>query len=317
MEIGVVWRSLLAWSVVSYGLGYDVTDLKYVAQQLLEYPRFRIFWAALLYRPLITIFAVIGIAVLLDRWARPHGDSRAGMMILGFLVAYVGVGMFQSAHVHFRYVAHADVFFMPLAALGMIFIGDRLLGIAGSPSASRTGPSGWSLAEIALVVALVVVILNPARAMLSVNRDYVANGRVEALMRLGRYPDFKSPSDYIQANRRPGDQILVLEPREYYNYLGPIDGWIQSSGFESQTVMWEGRPHDRYIGTPVLQTISEVQSSIRSNGGRTWIPFNSRILLTSRHWVDDEIAEFLETNLNRRQMTAGDQTTVVLLFSDD
>jgi len=305
---------LCLWMIYSFWLGYTSTDWKSVAQLLFEYPRFRLVWAQPIYRPLMSVAALVGLVVLFDRWARPNGDKSAGMLILGLLCCYGLVGVFASPYSHFRYVVHADIFFVPLVATGMLAIAESFLRLTRSRSREALGADHKGIQRGAILFALFIVMVVPIRAMLSVDREYVADSWLETAMRLGRYSDFKTPSEYIVANRQPGDQILTLEPREYYNYLGSIDGWIQSRMFEPQAVWWNGEPHDRYLGVPILQSIGEVTSVINSHEGRTWLPFNSRILSTNRRGVDDEIAEFLKANMYRRKIVAADETTVVLLF---
>lgn len=308
--------ALALWMLVSIWLGYSVADLKFVIKQLFEYPRFRLFWAYPLYRPLMTVAAVVGFVILFDRWARERGDSSSGMLILGLLCTYCTVGMFATDYSHFRYVMHADMFFIPIVAAGMLAITDYVVRLSRSRLNLNKGTANRDIPSMTVVIVLFIVVANPLRAVLAVDREYVLDSWLENAMRLGSYPDYKTTSEYILANRQEGDQILTLEPREYYNYVGPINGWIQSRNFESQAAWWGGKPHDRYIGAPILQTLDEVTSVIDTHIGRTWLPFNSRILTTDRRSVDDEIASYLEANMFRRAMVGADDSTIVLLFED-
>jgi hypothetical protein len=314
--VALVIAVLALWMLCSFWLGYSTADLTFVIKQLFEYPRFRLFWAYVLYRPLMAVAAGVGLVIIFDRWARERSDTSSGMLILGLLCTYCTVGMFATNYSHFRYVVHADVFFMPIVAVGMLTIADYVMRLLRSRAQVKTGAAHREISHLVVVILLFVVVANPLRAVMAVDREYVLDGWLENAMRLGSHPDFKTPSEYILVNRKEGDQILTLEPREYYNYLGPIDGWIQSRNFDSQAAWWGGKPHDRYIGAPILQTLAEVTSVIDTNSGRTWLPFNSRILKTDRRSIDDEIASFLEANLSRTAMVAADESTIVLLFED-
>ena len=295
----------LYWLVHLPIFGYGVEDAKFVIRDLFDYPRFSMTMAYPINRPLMSLFALIGAAVLFDRCARPVPDRRSLFLLLTFTLSYFGTGVFAYTYSHFRYVQHADVFFMVIAAVGVLGVLSRLLGAMSARPA------------IAMVstVLLTLVIVNPVRAVLAVTRDYSADSRLERWMNIGGYPDYKTTSAYIIEHREAGDQVLVLEPREYYAYLGKIDGWVRSGHFAVQVVYWDGVPHDKYIGAPLIQDVEALRRTIETHSGRTWLPFDSRLLESGpSRGVNEEIVEYLRANRHRQVMTGRDGARIVYLF---
>jgi hypothetical protein len=301
------------WLLTAYMQGHG--SLGEIASNLFEYPRLRIVAAYPVNRPLVTVVAAIGFLIAFDKCARPEPDRKYLFLILVAVISYLPVGMFETRFSYFRYVLHTDVFYFTLAGIGLLetvtWIRKQTYRL---PSAvNRTTGSNGLTFVFSLLLTLVLV--NPVRASLAVSRDYLADSPLERWMDLGNYPDFKGVSEYISANARADDQILVFEPREYYNYLGKVDAWIRSSNFGIQVVDRGGSLYDSYITIPLIHTRQELEEFIQKHPGRTWIPFNNRLLEPGASAsVEAPISEFLQEHADRQVMTAQDGTTFVYLF---
>ena len=307
--------ALAFWVVSLWFMGITVDDAKYVIKSLFEFPRFRMVMAYPQYRPVMCLAALAGAGVIFDRIARPDPDRRSIMLAGLFAVSYLTVGLFDSTYSHFRYVLHADVFFMALAGLGISQFARATESWRRSRKDDSPMSEGATVPYIVTSALLILLAVNPVRAVFAVSRDYVVNGPIANSMDLGSWPDFKTTSEFISRNLRPTDRILVLNPREFYNYLGRIDGWIRSTDYYVQTFERSGRPHDKYIDVPLILTVEELKAAIADAPGRTWLPFSRNIFGYEKFGgVEPQIAEFLKDSASREVMVGRDGSMVVYLF---
>ena len=228
---------------------------------LVDYPNFRLFWSFALERPELIVPLALGTLWGLDRVARDVPDPTALFLVGGFWLVLFMNGILETKFEFFRYNLHLDVFFLILATVGILEIPALLARLGWHVPGILDGERG-SLVTGAIATIILIVGVNPLAAVLTSSRDYRETDYVFRAFGLDVYPDFATPSAFVRDRMDPDDQIFVLDPREYWNYIGRVDFWIYSDNYQSQTFISDGQDFDRYLGIPVLHDEAGVRSAI-------------------------------------------------------
>lgn len=311
------WLAALAVITISSAAEIPMAGqgLRKLVRALVDYPNFRLFWSYLIERPLLSIPIVIGTLWGLDKIARDRTDATALFLVGGFWLVLFANGILETKFEFFRYNLHVDPFFLMLVVVGLFAIPDLMskldISIAGGLAHFE------KTRRYTVAVTLIAVLgVNPAAAVLTSARDYSEQSFPYPLLGLASYDDFKTTAAYVSAHREPGDIILVLDPREFWNYIGEVDYWIRSVNFESQTYLQQGRARDLYVGIPVLHDVDDVRAAIAGREGKSaWILF-SRARVARTPSLSPELRTFL-LNLEDRSVYEGrDRQTVVIQVTD-
>ncbi len=206
---------------------------------------------------------------------------------------------------------HLEFFFLILATVGILEI-PALLGRLGWRVPGILDGERGSLVTGAIATIILIMSVNPSAAVLTSSRDYRETGYVFRAFELDVYPDFATPSAFVRERLDPEDQIFVLDPREYWNYIGRVDFWIYSDNYQSQTFISGGQDLDLYLGIPVLHDKAGVRSAMAAAGeGDIWILYSESRLARTRS-VSEPLKEFLRSLHSDVVYTGRDNETVVI-----
>ena len=246
-----------------------------------------------------------------DLIAGERKDERALFLVGTFWIALLLNGILKTKYEFFRYNLHLDFLYLILVVIGLL----ELPALAGRWN-TRLGVKfdllfrGPRLAGLTLV--LVVVAVNPLAAVLTSFRDYQEDGFLYRAFEIDRYQDFATPGAYVRERLHPEDRVFVLEPREYWNYIGRVDFWIASDKFQSQTFESDGTAYDLYLGIPVLQNRDQLVEALRlPANGDLWILY-SRSMLAGTPWVSEPLKELLAELAKDTVYTGRDGQTIVI-----
>ena len=317
LAIFFLW--LIAIAIINTSLHTEIAmaDLGFrkMLRALVDYPNFRLFWSYILARPLLTLPLALGTLWGIDKISRDRPDAIALFLVGGFWLVLFANGILKTKFEFFRYNLHVDPFFLMLVVAGLFAIPSLLekFGIS-LPAALKTRSSRRIYPLVVATIAIAGV--NPIAAILTSDRDYTETTFPYTALGLDRYDDFKTPAAYVSDHLQDDDIILVLEPREYWNYIGRVDYWLRTSNYESQTYQERGRAYDRYLGIPVLHSSDEVRAMLAGhNRGSVWILF-SRDKLARTPWVSADLKAFLNGLDDHIVYVGRDGQTVVVRLAD-
>jgi hypothetical protein len=310
---------LITIAVISMSTNTDVAmaDLGFrkLLRALLDYPNFRLFWSYVLARPILALPFALGTLWGIDKIARDKPDAVALFLVGGFWLVLFANGVLKTKFEFFRYNLHIDPFFLMLVVAGLFAIPNLLANFGFSLPATLKASSTkvvypWVVATIAIAG------VNPIAAVLTSDRDYTEKSFPYTTLGLDRYDDFKTPAAYVSDHLQSGDIILVLDPREYWNYIGRVDYWLRSSNYVSQTYQERGRAFDRYLGIPLLHSSDEVRAIVDGRtGGGVWILF-SQERLARTPWVSADLKAYLNGLDDHIVYVGRDEQTVVIRLAD-
>jgi hypothetical protein len=315
--IFLLWLAVIGILSTTSPSGGMLTDQhpRQLWRALFDYPNFRLFWSYVLERPLLALPLALGTMWGINKVARNQPDPTALFLIGGFWLVLFANGALKTKFEFFRYNLHLDPLFLMLCTVG-IFSLPYLMEELGMPRSDRlnaylTKPSG------ALTVAILFIVgVNPVGAVLTSARDYKETDFPYAVLGLDEYTDFKTPAGFVRDDLKDDDIIMVLDPREYWNYIGRVDYWIRSTNYESQTYQDRGRARDLYLGIPVIHNVDEVKSILDDRAGRTvWILL-SKTHLDRTSSISDDLKEYLNSLGDRIVYVGRDGQTVVIRITD-
>ena len=289
--------------------------IRKLLRALVDYPNFRLFWSYGLERPLLILPLAIGTLWGIDRIARDRPEPTALFLVGGFWLVLFANGILETKFEFFRYNLHIDPLFLMLVTAGLFAIPD-LAKEFGISSFERL-KSATATRKYAVAVAVIAILgVNPAAALLTSVRGYYEPSFPYPSLGLDSYDDFKTPAAYVSDHLQEGDIILVLDPREIWNYTGKADYWIRNMDFDSQTFRKDGREYDMYVGIPVLHSVDEVKGAIADRvGNSAWILFSkSRLARTPS--LSPELRTFLGGLDDQIVYTGNDRQTVVVQIND-
>lgn len=309
LAIALVATAFLAWLALAFGLGLEAeraAGLRGTVRTLLDYPHFFVFWGYPNEWPLSSIAALAGGAWAFDRAARLTPPSRGAVearqraaaasrfVLLALGTPLILNGLFDTAFELFRYNVPLNTCYFTLVALALVRW--RELIPAWRPSAALPGRAATAAGTAALALLVAGFDLNPLRGWLVTERDYLNDGPLYRMFGLVQYDDFKTPSAFVSAHAGPDDTIIVLEPREIFNYLGRADWWLRTDAFETQTYVQNGEPRDLYIRTPLLTSLDALRG-VLDGPGTKWL-IVSEDLLGSRV-LNEEVSDFIRARDER------------------
>jgi hypothetical protein len=273
------------------------THVRQSIRTLLDYPLYNVMWGLFFEMPLASIVAVLGMLWCVDGAARRGPEVQRAFLLYVFVLPLVVSGIVATTFRELRYVMHFDVFFLTFVALGVahwrdVFAALKLLPslpVRGAVNASRLGTA-------AAAVLAFVYVPGPVAAWVNVDREHGQAHGVETLFKLSAYPDYRSPSEYIRANRDAArEPLIALQPREFYTYLRDVDYWLTTHAFETENHAYprDGRRLDIYIDVPIISTMQEVRAVIDGSPGPVWL-LASDALVASRTTLTEDLAEFIE-----------------------
>ena len=218
-------------------------------------------------------------------------------------------GFFKMPYDLYRYATPLDPFYFSLVALG-------LTGWLSLWASWKEGPAPSSsvrwVGTAVLVVMVLLVDMNPLRGWLTAHPEYRRDAPVERLFRIRGFPDFRTTAEFVAKNRRPDEPVLVLDSREVYNYLPETDYWVRSGVFEFQSYLDGDTIRDKYVDTPLLMSLEDLQR-VLAEPGRKWLIGSERMIRTTAG-LDEPLRRFL---LGQRDLVVYeglDQSTRVYLF---
>lgn len=183
---------------------------------------------------------------------------------------------------------------------------------------AATLPTRRAAAGTALLIALVAAFdLNPLRAWLVATRDHDDRGVLYDAFEIERFRDYRSAAEHVLANAGDEDSIFVFECREYFNYIGRLDGCLISGTYRSgdeliQTYVENGVLRDLYVGVPLFTSAKELEREWRETEGTKWLLASDSV--TSTDAVSKDFRRFLERHEHRIVYVADDDDTKVYRF---
>jgi len=280
----------------------------HVIRQLLDYPRFTQIWGFAREWPLASIAAFVGGLWAFDRAVRrSNRDIAAGFLLLVFAMPLLVNGVLEHKYQGFRYNVPLAPYFWCFVALGLCKWRELM------PASSRQGAKRQiSRMGTVILAALVLLDVNPVRAWLVTHRDYTNAGLPYRLYRDQERRDFKTPTAYVAKHAAPGDLILAIDAREVYCYLGRLDYWLWS--FDLKQAYYDGETlREKYILTPVVTDLPQLQGVLNEARGRTWL-IATESTVRRTHGLSAGLKEFILNNQDHVVYVGGDHTTKVYLF---
>jgi hypothetical protein len=278
---------------------------------LVDYPNFRLFWSFVFERPLLSIPLALGTLWSIDKIARDRPDHVALFLFGSFWVVLFANGVLNTKFEFFRYSLHVDPFFFMLVVAGLLAT-PYLLAEMGVSQARRFNERSWKVTGTWIIAAIAIVGVNPLGAVLTSARHYTESEFPYPALGLDQYVDFKTPAQFVAERIRKDDLVLVMDPREYWNYLGRVDYWIRSTDYESQTYQDRGRARDLYLGIPLIHSLEELEAAITNHsGGNVWILY-SKARLARTPSISPEIKTYLAGLSGHIVYTGHDEQTIVI-----
>jgi hypothetical protein len=295
---------------------WSENGLRKTFRALFDYPNFNLFWSFVLNMPLLSVPLALGTMWGIERVSRNKPDPLAIFLVGGFWGVLFFNGILKTKFEFFRYNLHLDPFFLMLVVIGLLAV-PWFLSELGFPLPDKLRDRAFKRVAFMAMAAFMVVGVHPAAAVLTSTRDYAESSYFYSLYGLDTYDDFKTPAEYVRSRLDEDDIILVMDSREYWNYIGRVDYWIRSDNFERQTYRLQGQAYDRYLGVPVVSTESQLAAIIGDNrGGDTWIIF-SQSRLSQTRWISPGLKAYLK-NLDDHIVYKGlDGQTVVVRIPNE
>jgi hypothetical protein len=317
MSLFLLWLIIIAVASLTFATEIPVTGqgFRKLLRALVDYPNFRLFWSYALERPLLILPLAIGTLWGIDKIARDRPDATALFLVGGFWLVMFANGILETKFEFFRYNLHVDPLFLMLVTVGLFAIPDLAVKFGGS-SFERFKFASATRGYAVAVAVIAILGVNPAAALLTSARGYSEPSFPYPFLGLDSYDDFKTPAAFVSSHLQEGDIILVLDPREIWNYIGKADYWIRSNDFDSQTFRKDGRAHDLYVGIPVLHSVDEAKLAIADRAGtNAWIIFSkSRLARTPS--LSPDLKSFLGGLEENIVYTGNDRQTVVIQIRD-
>ncbi|HEX6998132.1 MAG TPA: glycosyltransferase family 39 protein [Gammaproteobacteria bacterium] len=314
MGLAIVVIGFAAW--LAAGLAFDLAGLaregaaRAVAgtmRAMLDFPHFFVFWGFANEWPLAAVPAALGALWAFDRAARPGPDPAAAFLLLTLGTILVCNGLFDTLYEIFRYNVPFSTFFFVFAALGV------LRWCALLERVRRPSHRVLLLGTFALAALPFAYDVNPLRAFLITERGYRNDGALYRWFGLESYPDYQGPAAFVRAAAGPDDLIIAFDSREYYDYVGRLDYWLRSSGYESQSYEEDGRIRDLYLATPLVADLPTLESVLRLPDRTKWI-VAADWLLEDAAPLSEDIKRFLRGHRDRVVYVGRDGATRVYRF---
>lgn len=311
LSILFFWLATIISVQINMDIAMSDQGFRKLLRALFDYPNFRLFWSFLLERPLLAVPLALGTCWGIDRIARDRPDPVALFVTGGFWLVLFANGVLETKFEFFRYALHIDPFFLMLVVAGL-FATPMLFAKLGLSYSQRLQSFSAKGVFIILVAAISIAGVNPAKAFLTSARDYSETAFPFPFLGLDEYEDFATPAAYVREHMQDNDLILVLDPREFWNYIGRVDYWIRSTNYEEQTYLDAGRAHDRYLGIPLLHSEDEVSAVVAAhNGANVWILL-SRARLAQTPAISSGLKSYLSSLDDSIVYVGRDQQTVVM-----
>jgi hypothetical protein len=273
------------------------THVRQSIRTLLDFPLYNIQWGLFFEMPLASIVAALGMLWCVDGAARRDPDAPRAFLLYAFVLPLVVSGSVATTFRELRYVMHFDVFFLTFVALGIAHWRDVLAALRLLPTGSSLDSVAVSRVGVTVLLALAFIYVpGPVAAWVNVDREPGEARGIETLFKLSAYPDFRSPAEYLLANRDAArEPLIALQPREFYTYLRDVDYWLTTHAFETENHAYpvDGRRLDIYIDVPIISTMREVRAVIDGSPGVVWL-LASDALVASRTTLTEDLATFIE-----------------------
>jgi uncharacterized membrane protein len=317
LSIFILW--VLAIAIISVLFQSEVPlasqGMRKFLRALFDYPDFRLYWSFVLERPLLFLPLALGTMWGIDKISKDRPDATALFLVGGFWLVLFVNGILKTKFDFFRYNLHMDVFYLMLVVIGLYSV-PALLANLGIPSSTslRKYCGGRILTVIAAVIAIAGV--NPVAATLTSTRSYKETAFPYVWLGLDHYDDFATPAAYVRDRLQENDIVLVLDPREFWNYIGRVDYWIWSDNYQSQTYIEDGRARDLYLGIPVLHSLEDVKAVLDGyHAGNIWILY-SKARLDRTRWISEDLKSYLNGLEDHVVYVGHDEQTVVIELSN-
>lgn len=313
LSVFLLWLgTVLAVDATSASAGaIESPTLRKLLRTLADYPNFRLFWSYPLERPLLALPLALGTLWGIDRIARNRPDATALFVVGGFWSVIFVNSVLQTKFEFFRYNLQLDPIFLVMVVSGLMALPELMarLGLREWPNVDSPRPRRLF---VAVVAAFAIVGVNPAAAWLTSSRDYFEPSFPYTALGLETYEDFKTPAGYVRDRLQDEDIVLVLAPREYWNYIGRVDYWLWNDVDDSQTYRINGQPHDLYVGVPVLVSADEVRSAIANHAaGSAWILYSQARIARTKS-ISPELKAYLQGLEDKIVYVGQDRQTVVI-----
>ncbi len=273
--LGIAGLFFAAWGLYAAGIVTDpgvkltASPGTVLARLLFGWPDiadriFPIWWTVL---PRFLMATLLVTAVALPLWRKGPPDRLRGLQAVGTLFLFL---LALSAVVRTPYVSTRYTF--PLVPFLFLFVA---CGLAAFARALATAPRRRALILVVMTVAFLGLsedtrfnrLFHPDAPRTNFRMD---DTLAEVHHYIPRF-DFRSPAVFVDANRRPGDRVVLtlLQPAFYLSR--PADGfYIQqgSSEFFNHHDAKTGR--ERWTGIPVLPNLDAMKGVLNAPG-TTWL----------------------------------------------
>jgi hypothetical protein len=310
------WFGVVFGEPNRYVLEGRSTQLVQTAKLFVSYPGYRITWGYLTVRPIMSLLAMIGIALCLDRGSRGINERANLFLVLAFVGPILTNGLFESTQ-RFRYNFHLETFYYGLVAIGLVKGWQVILEI-GRPRISDTSVasvSGW-LAPAWIGTMALAVLLTDFRLTDSwriVNRGYGDTSRVQRQLGLPFYPDHKTTGSYVRQNLRPGDIVITMDWIQQYHYVGQSDYVIRSDFYEHWSYPVGEQRQDIYIAAEIIPDERRLRAVLEEHQDqRVWLITSPRRY--GGTLVSQEIVNWIEAQTESRVYVGEDDRTEVYLL---
>lgn len=297
LALASIAAAFAIWVIATLAAGValgplEPLTLRTVVRELLDFPRFYVFWGFPNELPLAAAVASVGALVAFHR-AAGRRDKAAGFALLALAGPVVGNSLFSSPFELFRYNAAFDALFFVFIALA--FVHWRELVPAWRPALPRPflSRTAAALGTTLLVLLATGYDLNPLRGWLAMEREYANDGALYRTFGVTAYSDFKTTAAFVAHNASPHDLIVTPDSREYYNYLGRVDYWLRSGRYDDQSYYSKGALRDLYVDTPLVATLAELKAALAIPNRTKWVLASSAVLADPKAPVAPDIRAFL------------------------
>ena len=306
----LVWFALsLALDLGGHAADGSLVAVRRTIKDLLDYPRFYIFWGFVKEWPVMSVAALLGVLWALDRAAQRQPDRAALFLLLVFALPLTLIGLLRIPYELFRYLVPLNPLFYTLVALGVLHWTEPVGKLLGQQIPRRFA----ALATAGLVIIVLLSDLNPVRTWLATTRGYERTWLTQRLS-VPPFPDYKTPSAYVKAHAAPKDLIFVLDSREIYNYLGRADFWVYSDYYQVQTYQTDDQViRDKYVSTPLIRDLPTLKDELATPDRRKWLVASDRMLAETPA-ISPEIKAFIGSLSGQVAYTGLDGATKVYLF---
>ena len=312
-----LWLAVIGVAATSSALPPVIGEegTRQLIRRLVDYPNYRLFWSFALSYPLLSPALALGTLWGIDRVSGKSIDPAALFTVGGFWAVLFVNGILTTKFEFLRYNLHVEVLFLAICAVGILELPAMYQRFRDSGKTEYGDGAARKLTIAALLVLVVGV--NPLAALLDSHRNYREDGAVFRMLKLDYYPDFKSPADYVRQNTASDDQIFVIDPREYWNYIGRVDYWIYSDNYQSQSYVVDGQHYDMYVGVPVLTDQASVIAALRAAGtGDAWLLYSNRRLARTR-WLSPDLKQLFRDLQSQTVYEGRDGDTIVIRIGPD